>query len=99
MTATLVCVDVCTVVTGKVALLLPAGTTTVAGTLTMPGTPLASETVAPPPPSPAGAVRVRVTVPVADVPPSIAAGVIVTVETAGGPRVATQSLAELENDF
>src|SRR5215471_6127801 len=88
-------VAVATDVTENVPLLLPAGMTTLAGTVISDGVSVASVTVAPP----AGAARVSVTVPVADVPPSNSAGLIATAATAGGPRLTTQSLAELENSF
>ena len=69
--------------------------TTLAGTVTRPGVPLERTTVAPP----VGAVRVSMTVPVALLPPSMGVGLTVTEETAGGPRLTTQSLAELENSL
>ena len=75
-------VDVTTgeVFTVKVALLLPAATVTLGGTVATAGVPLCSVTTAPP----AGAAPVSVTVPVDETPPATVPGFRLTEETPGG---------------
>ena len=76
----LTAVDVVTlrVVTVKVALVLPAGTVTLAGTVAAAVLPLVSVTTAPP----VGAASFNVTVPVEDVPGITDVGLNVTDDTA-----------------
>ena len=68
-----------TVVTTKVAIVLPPGTVTALGTLAVGGFPLASVTTIPP----AGAGQFRVTVPVDELPPTTLVGARLTELTAG----------------
>jgi hypothetical protein len=75
------------VVTGKVTLWLPAGTTRLLGTVTKPGTLLVKATVAPP----AGARAVSRTVPVDVEPPSRIAGLKVTEKTCATLLLAAMS--------
>ena len=72
----------------KVALLFPAGTVTLEGTLAAAVLLLESATCAPP----AGAVPLNVTVPVEEFPPVTVAGFSVSEETAGGDVGATGSI-------
>lgn len=83
-------VFVATEVIGNVALIAPAGTNTVAGTMISAGALLLSVTLAPP----TGAAVLSCTVPVADVPPSKVLGeaLIELVSV----RVTTQSFAMFE---
>ena len=67
------------VFTVKVALLLPAGTVTLPGTVAAAGVPLCSVTTAPP----AGAAPVSVTVPVEEAPPTTVAGFRLTEDSPG----------------
>src|SRR3954466_10591336 len=70
------------VVIGNVALVLPAGTVTLAGTLAAAGSSLVSATLKPPD----GAAAVSVTVPVDGSPPTTSVGLTLTVERAAGPE-------------
>ena len=90
LSVTLDSVFVATDVIGKVALIAPAGTSTLVGTTTNAGALLPSVTLAPP----AGAAALSCSVPVADVPPSNALGeaLIELVSV----RVTTQSFAMFE---
>ena len=76
------------VLTRKVALMAPAGTITLEGTLAAPLL-LESATCAPP----AGAGPLSVTVPVEDVPPITLVGFSVTEETVGSGGGVTVSVA------
>jgi hypothetical protein len=67
------------VVTENVAVVEPCATMTDTGTLAAVEFELESDTTAPPEP----AIEVRLTVPVPDWPPTIAAGLIVTLLSAG----------------
>jgi hypothetical protein len=73
-------VPTATVVAVKVALVAPAATVTLAGTVATAVLLLPSVTTAPP----AGAALLNVTVPVEDAPPVTAAGLTDTEDTAGG---------------
>ena len=73
------------VVTVKVALVEPAGTVTLAGTVAAFVLPLASATDAPP----EGAAPLRVTVPCEEPPPVTAVGLSVSAESVTGCGVAT----------
>src|SRR4051812_33470967 len=66
------------VVTGKVALVAPAGTVTLGWTVAAAGSSLDSATVKPP----VGAAAVRVTVPVTGVPPTTSVGLTLTADSA-----------------
>jgi hypothetical protein len=77
-----------TVVTEKVALALPPGTVTLAGTVATEGLPLDRDTTAPPP----GAGPFSVTVPVEPLPPNTVAGLR---ETDAGEGGSTVRLADL----
>jgi hypothetical protein len=77
------------VVIGKVALVAPAGTVTVAGTLAAPGSRLSRETVAPPD----GAALPSVTVPVEGDPPVTLVGLTLS-PVSGGRLGETVSVAE-----
>jgi hypothetical protein len=67
------------VVTGKLALVAPAGTVTLAGTVAAVGSSLVRGTTTPP----LGAAEASVTVPVTEVPPRTSVGLTRTVESAG----------------
>jgi len=67
-------------VTAKLALVAPAGTVTLAGTLPTDGLLLERETCAPP----AGAGALSVTAPVEELPPVTLVGLRVSEETVGG---------------
>jgi hypothetical protein len=71
------------VVTVNVALVLPAGTVTLAGTVAAAVLPLLSVTTAPP----EGAAAFKVTVPVEDVPEFTEVGLNVTDDTTRGATV------------
>jgi len=68
------------VVIGKVALVAPAGTVTLAGTVATAVSPLDSAIVDPP----VGAAPLRVTVPVEELPPATLAGFRLSPDNAGG---------------
>ena len=68
------------VLTGKVAVVPPAGTVTLAGTLATPGLVLESDTTVPP----LGAGALSVAVPVEELPPVTLDGLRVSAESVGG---------------
>ena len=71
------------VLTGKVAVVPPAGTVTLAGTLATPGLVLESDTTVPP----LGAGALSVAVPVEELPPVTLDGLRVSAESVGGVTV------------
>ena len=77
------------VLIGKVALVAPAGTSTLEGTLAAPVLLLESMICAPP----AGAGPLRVTVPVEESPPITAEGLSVSEERVGSGKGVTVSVA------
>ena len=71
------------VLTGKVAVVPPAGTVTLAGTLATPGLVLESDTTVPP----LGAGALSVAVPVEELPPVTLDGLRLREESVGGVTV------------